>query len=104
MDFAATEDVESIRVEAERLAAGVDDDYWRAKDSAKGVPWGFYPVLAAGTLLHAVAASGGAMNAASTLHLSIFGMGPVIHHGSEALKRRVLPRTASSDLHVSFGV
>jgi alkylation response protein AidB-like acyl-CoA dehydrogenase len=31
-------------------------------------------------------------------------MGPVIHHGSEALRRRVLPRTASGDLHVSFGV
>lgn len=126
MDFAATEDVESIRVEAERLAAGFDDDYWRAKDSAKEFPWEFYRafaeggwlgivvpqqyggaglgVLAAGTLLHAVATSGGAMNAASTLHLSIFGMGPVIHHGSEALKRRVLPLTASGDLHVSFGV
>ncbi len=126
MDFAATEDVESIRVEAERLAAGFDDDYWRAKDSAKQFPWEFYRafaeggwlgivvpqeyggaglgVLAAGTLLHAVAASGGAMNAASTLHLSIFGMSPVIHHGSAALKRRVLPPTASGDLHVSFGV
>jgi len=44
------------------------------------------------------------MNAASTLHLSIFGMGPVIHHGSDELKQRVLPRTATGDLHVSFGV
>ena len=44
------------------------------------------------------------MNAASTLHLSIFGMGPVIHHGSEELKRRTLPATATGELHVSFGV
>jgi acyl-CoA dehydrogenase len=44
------------------------------------------------------------MNAASTLHLSIFGMGPVIHHGSEAMKEKYLPPTARGDLHVSFGV
>jgi acyl-CoA dehydrogenase len=126
VDFALPTDVESIRIEADRLAAGFDDEYWRTHDAAKEFPWEFYRafagggwlgilvpeqyggsglgVLAAGTLLHAVAASAGAMNAASTLHLSIFGMGPVIHHGSEELKRRVLPRTATGDLHVSFGV
>lgn len=126
MDFSSPDDIDAIRSEAARLAAQFDDDYWRAKDSAKEFPWEFYRafaeggwlgvlvpaeyggaglgVMAAGTLLHAVAASAGAMNAASTLHLSIFGMGPVIHHGSEELKRRVLPRTASGDLHVSFGV
>jgi acyl-CoA dehydrogenase len=126
MNFAPTDDIERIRIEAERLAAGFDDDYWRGKDSAKQFPWEFYNafaaggwlgilvpeeyggaglgVMAAGTLLHAVAASAGAMNAASTLHLSIFGMGPVIHHGSAELKQRVLPRTATGELHVSFGV
>lgn len=126
MDFSASPDTESIRVEAERLAAAFDDEYWRTHDQEKKFPWDFYRafaaggwlgvlvppeyggtglgVMAAGTLLHAVARSAGAMNAASTLHLSIFGMGPVIHHGSEELKRRVLPRTATGDLHVSFGV
>jgi acyl-CoA dehydrogenase len=44
------------------------------------------------------------MNAASTMHLSIFGMGPVIHHGSEAMKRKYLPPTARGELHTSFGV
>jgi len=107
MDFASPDDIDRIRVEAERIAAAFDDDYWRAKDSAHEFPWEFYRafaeggwlgilvpeeyggaglgVMAAGTLLHAVASSAGAMNAASTLHLSIFGMGPVIHHGSEEL-------------------
>jgi acyl-CoA dehydrogenase len=55
-------------------------------------------------LLNTVGASAGAQNAASALHLSIFGMGPVIHHGSEELKKRVLPPTATGKLHVSFGV
>jgi acyl-CoA dehydrogenase len=55
-------------------------------------------------LLGTVGHSAGVQNAASALHLSIFGMGPVIHHGSDQLKSRYLPPTASGQLHVSFGV
>src|SRR5581483_10056842 len=44
------------------------------------------------------------MNGASSIHLSIFGMHPVTLHGSEEMKRRYLPRVASGDLHVAFGV
>ncbi|MFT4571640.1 MAG: acyl-CoA dehydrogenase [Hyphomicrobiaceae bacterium] len=126
MDFATDPALDTLAVEAKRLASRFDDEYWREHDSAHQFPWEFYnafaeagwlgvlvpqeyggaglDVLAAGTLLYTVANSAGAMNAASTLHLSIFGMGPVIHHGSEAMKRRYLPRTASGELHVSFGV
>lgn len=126
MDFAPNPELDMISAEATRLAAQFDDSYWREKDSAKEFPWAFYNafadngwlgvlvpqeyggaglgVYAAGTLLQAAAASGGAMNAASTLHLTIFGMGPVIHHGSEAMKQKYLPATARGELHVSFGV
>ena len=34
-----------------------------------------------------VARSGGAMNAASAIHLSIFGMAPVVVFGSDEMKR-----------------
>jgi acyl-CoA dehydrogenase len=44
------------------------------------------------------------MNAASSMHLSIFGMHPVIVHGSDDLKDRTLPRIVTGDLHVCFGV
>ncbi|MCB1684088.1 MAG: acyl-CoA dehydrogenase, partial [Pseudomonadales bacterium] len=37
-------------------------------------------------------------------HMSIFGMHPVVNHGDEALKQRFLPRVASGELHVAFGV
>lgn len=126
MDFAPDADYLAITAEATRLAADFDDDYWLAHDERKEFPWEFYRafaaagwvgvvippqyggaglgVLHAGALLRAVANSAGAMNAASTLHLSIFGMGPVIHHGSDALKEKYLPPTARGDLHVSFGV
>jgi acyl-CoA dehydrogenase len=126
MDFEADPELESIRQEATKLAETFDDDYWSDRDERRAFPWEFYRafaekgwigvlvperyggaglgVLHAGTLLRAVGASAGAMNAASTLHLSIFGMGPVIHHGSDELKERTLPPTASGELHVSFGV
>jgi acyl-CoA dehydrogenase len=126
MDFALGPELEAVQQEAEKLAARFDDDYWLDHDERKEFPWEFHDafalggwigivtpeeyggagmgVLSAGVLLRAVAGSAGAMNAASTLHLSIFGMGPVIHHGSEELKRRYLPEAAAGRLHVSFGV
>jgi acyl-CoA dehydrogenase len=55
-------------------------------------------------LLEEVAKSGGGMNAASSIHLSIFGMQPVVVHGSEELKARTLPPVATGDVHVCFGV
>ncbi len=126
MDFSLSPEHESIQAEVTALAASFDDDYWLDHDERKAFPWEFHDafakqgwigiitpekyggagldVLSAGVLLRAVAGSAGAMNAASTLHLSIFGMGPVIHHGSEAMKQRYLPAAASGELHVSFGV
>ncbi len=126
MDFAPDPELRAIEQEVQKLAASFGDDYWLDHDERKAFPWEFYRafaaggwmgtiipekyggaglgVMAAGTLLRAVADSAGAMNACSTLHLSIFGMGPVIHHGSEAMKQRYLPPTATGELHVSFGV
>ena len=44
------------------------------------------------------------MNAASAIHLSIFGLTPIVLHGTEELKRRYLPRVVSGELHVAFAV
>jgi acyl-CoA dehydrogenase len=63
-----------------------------------------FGITEASLLLEEVAASGGGMNAASSMHLSIFGMHPVIVHGSEEMKRDNLPRIVNGDLHVCFGV
>jgi len=38
------------------------------------------------------------------MHLSIFGMHPVIVHGSAEMKSETLPRIVTGDLHVCFGV
>ncbi|WP_422745996.1 acyl-CoA dehydrogenase family protein [Mycobacterium sp. WMMD1722] len=126
MSFELTEDQQLIYTSVGELASKFDDHYWMQKDLAHEFPTEFYDAIAGGgwlgmtipeaygghglgiteaTLLaEAVARSGGGMNAASSIHMSIFGMHPVIKHGSDELKERTLPRIASGDLHVCFGV
>ena len=126
MDFELTEDQETIRKAVAGLLRDFDDRYWMEKDRDHEFPAEFYAAVAHGgwlgltipeeygghglgiteatLLLEEVARSGGGMNAASAIHLSIFGMHPVVVHGSEELKRRTLPRIATGDLHVCFGV
>lgn len=126
MDFALTEDQELIRRSVAELAGKFDDQYWMEKDQAHEFPTEFYNAIAEGgwlgmtipteygghglgiteatILLEEVAKSGGAMNAASSIHLSIFGMQPVVVHGSDELKARTLPAVATGQVHVCFGV
>ena len=126
MDFTPDADHEAIRDGVRRVCADFDDDYWRRCDHDHEFPWDFYRAMAAGgwigiaipeeyggggrgiteasIVVEEVAASGAAMNGASAIHLSIFGMGPVIRHGSDELRRRVLPAVATGELQVAFGV
>lgn len=126
MDFGLSEDQESIRTAVRELAAGFDDEYWSERDARHEFPWDFYRAFAeagwlgiaipeeygggglgiveAGLLLQEVAASGAAMNGCSPMHLSIFGINVVVKHGSEELRRKVLPGIVSGDLHVCFAV
>jgi acyl-CoA dehydrogenase len=126
VDFELTDDQVTIRKAVAEIARKFDDQYWLECDRDHEFPTEFYNVLATGgwlgittpeeygghgfgiteasILLEEVAKSGGGMNAASAIHLSIFGMHPVIKHGSEELKRRTLPRIVDGSLHVCFGV
>ena len=126
MDFELTDDQQTIRKAVAELAAKFDDTYWLDKDQAHEFPTEFYDAFAQGgwlgittpeeyggsgfgiteasILLEEVAASGAGMNGASSIHMSIFGMHPVIVHGSEEMKKENLPRIANGDLHVCFGV
>jgi len=125
MEFSQSEVHDSIREGIARVCADFPDEYWAAKDEAHEFPWDFYKRLADGgwvgiaiptemggggqgiaeasVMLEEIAASGAAMNGCSAVHLSIFGMEPVRRHAPE-LAREVLPRVASGELHVAFGV
>jgi len=126
VDFDLTEDQQLIRTAVAELAAKFDDQYWMEKDEAHEFPREFYDTFAeagwlgittpeeyggsgfgiteASLLLEEVAASGAGMNGASSMHMSIFGMHPVIKHGSDEMKQENLPRIVNGDLHVCFGV
>ncbi|NUP27568.1 MAG: acyl-CoA/acyl-ACP dehydrogenase [Nocardia sp.] len=126
MSFELTEDQRLIRDSVAELTRKFDDQYWMEKDRDHEFPTEFYRAVADGgwlgicipeeygghgmgiteasILAEQVSRSGGGMNAATAIHMSIFGMQPVIVHGSEELKQRTLPRVARGDLHVCFGV
>ncbi|GEL20168.1 acyl-CoA dehydrogenase family protein [Pseudonocardia asaccharolytica] len=126
MDFAPDEDAQAIREGVRAACRDFPDDYWRACDVEHRFPWDFYAAMAAGgwigiaiperyggggrgiteasIVLEEVAASGAAMNGCSAIHLSIFGMNPVVKYGSDAMREAYLPRVASGELHVAFGV
>ncbi len=126
MDFETTEEHQLIRDAIRKICADFPDEYWSKCDDGHLFPWDFYNALAeagwigiaipeqyggsgrgiteASIVLEEVAASGAAMNGASSIHLSIFGMHPVVKYGSEDMKQKYLPRVATGDLHVAFGV
>ena len=115
-----------IRAAVREICARFPDEYWAGLEASHTFPWDFYDAMAKGgwigiaipaeyggggcgiteasIVLEEVAASGACMNGASSIHLSIFGMHPVVRYGSAELKQRHLPRIAAGDLHVAFGV
>jgi acyl-CoA dehydrogenase len=126
VDFSPDPDEELIREAVRGVCARFDDVYWSERDARHEFPWGFYAAMADGgwvgiaipeayggggrgineasLVLEEVAASGAAMNGWSAVHLSIFGMHPVVLHGSDEMRSRYLPRVANGGLHIAFGV
>jgi acyl-CoA dehydrogenase len=126
MEFQLSTAQEEIVRQVQALCANFPDQYWREKDARGEFPHDFYDAVAragylgvaipesyggsglgiteATLVMREVAASGGAMAAASAIHLSIFGVSPLVIHGSEELKRRHLPKVVSGELHVAFAV
>ena len=126
MDFAWTEQQEMIRKEVATLARSFSLDYWLERDRKHEYPWDFVRAFAkagwlgaiipeeyggsglgvteAAILLHEICAAGAGTSGASPIHFYMFPPMPVIKHGSEALKRKYLPRMATGEIVMSFGV
>jgi acyl-CoA dehydrogenase len=124
--FEESEQHTSIRHAIREICAQFSEGYWREKDSRHEFPRDFHNTLAtagwvgiaipeqyggggggiteASVLLEEVAASGAAMNGASAIHLSTFGMNPVVKYGSAEQRAKYLPEVAAGRLHVAFGV
>jgi len=61
-------------------------------------------VAEAAVLMHAVAKSGGAMSAASAIHINIWGAHPIVVYGTDAQRQRWLPPLIRGETRTCFGV
>jgi alkylation response protein AidB-like acyl-CoA dehydrogenase len=119
-------DIDLVRKSSRELARKFGLDYWRQKDKDHEYPWEFVKAFAeagwlgvlipeeygglglglteAAVMLSEVAASGAGTGGASAVHFYIFPPGPILRHGSEAMKREFLPKLASGEILMAFGV
>jgi acyl-CoA dehydrogenase len=126
MDFTLTEQHELIRKEVTALARSFSPEYWLEKDAKAEYPWEFVRafgqagwlgvivpeeyggsglgVTEAALMLHDIAASGAGTSGCSPIHFYCFPPMPVMKHGTEALKRKYLPKVATGEIVMSFGV
>ena len=126
MDFALTEHQRSIDESVRRVCGQFEDAYWLDHDRSGDFPIEFRQAMAEGgwlgiamperyggaglgiteaaVLMHAVTDSGGAMSAASTIHINIFGPHPIVVYGSEAQRERWLPPLIAGSEIACFAV
>ncbi|MGC4250956.1 MAG: acyl-CoA dehydrogenase family protein [Sphingobium sp.] len=121
-----TDEQEMIRSAARRLADQYDDHYWMENDKHHRYPHEFVKTFAeqgwlgvtmpeeyggmglglteAGIILHEIGHSGGGAGGASAFHYYVFPPGPIIHHGSDEMKRKYLPLLAKGEMKMCFAV
>jgi acyl-CoA dehydrogenase len=126
MDFRLTEEQEAIRDAIAGICSRFDDSYWLKKDKEGGFPYDFHAAIAEGgwlgmctpeeyggaglgiteaaIMMQTVAESGGAMAACTALHINVFGLHPVVMHGTPEQKQRMLPPIAAGKVKACFGV
>ena len=126
MDFSFTDDQLAIRASIERICEDFGDDYWLKKDREGGFPHDFHAAMAnagwlgiamptevggaglgiteAAIMMQAVAESGGGIAAASTIHMNIFGLHPVVVYGTPEQQQRWLPPLIAGREKACFGV
>jgi len=126
MDFNLTGNQIQIRDEIQRLCQRFDDTYWLERENTATFPHAFFDALAEGNwlgiampevyggaglgiteaalMMQAIAESGAAMSGASAVHINIFGLNPVVVHGTDAQKQRMLPPLIAGKDKACFGV
>ncbi len=126
MDFAFTPEQQAVRDAVARICARFGDEYWLARDRDGGFPFEFHRALAddgwlgicvpedyggaglgvaeAAIMMQAIAESGAAMAGASSVHMNIFGLNPVVKFGTDAQKRRMLPPLVAGAEKACFAV
>ncbi|MGE0312885.1 MAG: acyl-CoA dehydrogenase family protein [Lautropia sp.] len=126
MDFSISDDHRAIREGVSSVVRRFDDDYWLARDDDGRFPHEFHRAMAdagwlgitmpteyggaglgvteAMIMMHEVSSHGGAMAAASTVHINLFGPHPIVVFGTPAQRERWLPRLIGGEDKCCFGV
>ncbi len=126
MNFALTHEQETIRESVKRICASFGDDYWLTRDREGGFPDDFHAAFAkdgwlgicipidyggsglgvteAALMMQTIAESGAGMSGCSALHLNIFGLNPVVVHGTREQKARMLPDLVAGKHKACFAV
>jgi acyl-CoA dehydrogenase len=126
MDFALTEDQQTVREAMLKLCARFGEDYWLERDRDAVFPHEFYDALAgdgwlgvampeefgganlgiaaAAIMMQAIAESGAGMTGASAVHMPVFSLQPIALFGTEAQKQRILPPVIAGQSKVCFAV
>ena len=126
MNFDLSEDQVAIKNAISEVCADFNDDYWLRKDREGGFPEDFYNAIAkagwlgiampteyggsglgiaeACAMMETVSGSGAGMSGASAIHMNVFGLHPVVMHGSDEQKRRWLPPIINGEAKACFGV
>jgi acyl-CoA dehydrogenase len=126
VDFSFTEDQQSIRDAVLEHCSRFSADYWLERDRDGVFPHDFHKSMAesgwlgvampeavggaglgiteAAIMMQAVAESGGGMTAASSIHLPVFGLQPVVLFGTEEQQQRMIPPILAGEDVMCFAV
>ncbi len=126
MQYTLNDDHQTIRDAIARICAEFGDDYWLERDQKGGFPEAFYQAVAssgwlgictpeayggsglgiteAAIMMQAIAEAGGGMAAASSVHINMFGLNPVVVFGTEEQKQRMLRPMVEGKEKTCFGV
>ena len=126
MNYSLDEDQRSLVAAIERLCEDFPADYWRDHDDRAVFPHAFHRAVAdsgwlgiampeaqggaglgiteAALMMRAISASGAGMSGASSVHMNIFGLNPVVVFGTEEQRQRFLPPLIAGTEKACFAV
>jgi acyl-CoA dehydrogenase len=126
MDFSLTPDQQNIREAVLKHCTRFTPEYWLERDRDAVFPHDFFKsmveagwlgiamptdfggsglgITEAAVMMQAIAESGAGMSGASSVHLPVFGLQPVVLFGSKQQQERILPPVIRGEDKVCFAV
>jgi len=126
LDFSLTPDQQNIRDAILKHCSQFPDEYWLERDREGIFPHDFHQSLLeagwlgiamptefggaglgiteAAVMMQAIAESGACMSGASSVHIPVFSLQPIVHFGSQQQKERMLPPVIRGADKVCFAV